>query len=161
MDNQPKIKFLEESLHAMYEVRSSKDRKASFLLGTSGVIFVLTLNNYQDTAFFLLAIFSALSLALCIYCIALPARSLSREAKPSIFCWWGIKKYSYEDYVKKIDLTIKDEESLGREYAKEIFSLYKNSIRIKSVLLNLASISLLVGFTAVVFTLLFTNLGIF
>jgi len=140
------IKFLEKSLEIVYQLRAAYDTKANFLLGVGLALFLLSLARYENTAFFILAIFSLITVIMCIYSISLPYRRNSPEAKESLFCWWSLKGKTYQDYLASIKKEIKDDDDLVEAYSLEIYSLYRNSLRYKLTLLRLAASSLLIGF---------------
>jgi hypothetical protein len=140
-----KVQFLEKSLTTLHNLRDAHDRKASFLLSVSGIIFALSLTKYPEIPYVTLTIFSLISFICCIYAIVLPYRPKTSEGK-NIFCWWGVKGKSYDEYFNKIKSDINNPEDLIREYSKEIYSLYYNSLRYKSALNLISSISLMIGF---------------
>jgi hypothetical protein len=152
--NEIKVRFLEKSLETMHALRDAHDRKASFLLSVSGIIFALSLTKYPEVPYVILTIFSLISFVACIYAIVLPYRPKTPEGR-NIFCWWGVKGKSYDEYFNKIKSDINNPEDLIREYSKEIYSLYYNSLRYKSVLNIISGISLLIGFILLPIMLLF------
>lgn len=137
MEN-PKVKFLEESLHLNHNLRTALDYKANFLLATSGVILALSVPSYN----LILIIFSSLSAIFCILAIDSPFRKVKDN---SHLCWWGIKNKNFVEY-KKICDQINSEDDLIKEYQIEIYNLFQNSIKNKLIFIRLSAIFLLIAF---------------
>lgn len=138
MSEEIRIKFLEKSLDINHGLRNAFDYKANFLLAISGIIFTLSTANHLKP----LQIMSALSAMLCILSIILPQRRIKTDG---LLCWWGLKGKSFDDYKNQVN-EIDSETKLADEYQKEIYQLYKNSIKYKSLYLKLASLVLLLAF---------------
>lgn len=89
--NEIRIHFLEKSLDTIHSLRDSYDRKASFLLSVSGIIFALAMVKWPDWPYVILTVFSLVSFICCIYAVVLPYRPKTPESR-NIFCWWGGKR---------------------------------------------------------------------
>lgn len=133
-----KLKFLEKSLEINHSLRNAFDVKANFLLAISGIIFTLSTANYLKP----LQVMSALSAILCILSIVLPQRQIKTNG---LLCWWGLRGKSFDDYKQQVS-EIDSEAKLVDEYQTEIYQLYKNSIKHKSLYIKLASLVLLLAF---------------
>jgi len=142
---QNSINFLRDSLTHHRDLKNSLDRKASFLLGISGVIFTLSVARLQEIQFLVLAISSFLTAFLSILVICSPFRGGVRK-KFGLMCWWGFSNKSFEQYKKGLNEVFTSEEKILQEYMKEIWNLTNYSLKPKTKLLNLASIILISGF---------------
>jgi len=156
MQKQTQMHFLEKSLEATHNLRTAFDNKASFLLAISGILFVLSVGKMDTAPFAIMAVFSLASAIFCIFSITLPVRSFSEQTKDSLFCYWGIKKMSYQEYTKQLKSRIKTDDDVIKQYTQEIYSLYHNSIRYKLLFIKLAGIYLLVGLLVLFILIIFT-----
>ena len=143
--NQNSINFLRDSLTHHRDLKNGLDRKASFLLGISGVIFALSVGLLQEIQFLILAISSFLAAFLSILVIRSPFRRGVKK-KFGLMCWWGFSDKSFEEYKEGINKVFTSEEKISHEYMREIWNLTNFSLKPKTKLLNSATIILISGF---------------
>lgn len=143
--NQNSINFLRDSLIHHRDLKNAIDRKASFLLGISGVIFTLSIAQLQEIQFLVLAISSFLAAFLSILVICSPFRGGVRK-KFGLMCWWGFSNKNFEEYRDELNRIFSSEERISQEYMKEIWNLVNYSLKPKTKLLNRASLILIFGF---------------
>lgn len=141
------IDFLKTALHHQIFIHDSLDRKASWLLGISGVLFVLSLSRLDTPGFEIIIVFTLLSALFNIWAISFPFKYERRKCF-SFLCWKGIRRLSFEEYKKEAASILADEPRMIKEYDKEIYSLSEYSIKPKSRLIRWASLCLTIGLIA-------------
>ncbi len=143
--NQDSINFLRDSLIHHRDLKNALDRKASFLLGISGVIFTLSIGLLLEIQFLILAVSSFLSAFLSILVICSPFRRGTKKSF-GLMCWWGFSDKNFEQYTEELNKVFTSETQISQEYMKEIWNLTNYSLKPKTKLLNSASIILISGF---------------
>ncbi|MBI5465799.1 MAG: hypothetical protein HY974_00750 [Candidatus Kerfeldbacteria bacterium] len=138
------LDFLKDSLNFNQSYKESLDRKASFLLGISSVILVLSFNNIARPGFLLIALGALLASLFSVWVISFPFRKTHR-GKFSIICAWGFAHLTAEEYSRRLNEVWQNENALQAAYQKEIFALSEYSIKIKLRFIKLASLSLTLG----------------
>ena len=146
------LDFLKTSLGHQMFFHNALDQKASWLLGISGVIFVLSLSYLNLIGFKIMAIFSLIAALANIWVISFPFRH-ERSSSFSFLCWKGIKRMTLEDYQKEAKRIFKSDKKIADEYYKEIHSLVEHSIKPKSRLIRLGSLLLTLGFVISFFSI--------
>lgn len=138
------INFLRDSFNHHRDLTDDLDRKASFFLALSGVIFALSVNRLQEIQFLVIAITALLTLILSVLVIRLPYRGKMKE-KLSLMCWWGFADKNLSQYKDEINKVLGSEQAIIEQYQKEIWNLANYSIKPKSILLKWASYVLVIG----------------
>lgn len=141
------IHFLKDTLAHHHQMRDALDNKASFLLGISGVIFVLSIVYLERIGFLVITITSLVTCLFSIWTVSFPFRKTKKKAF-GLMCWWGFEKMGLEEYTKEIEKTLESDKAITREYLKEIYALSKHSLKPKSSMIRLASFILTVGLIA-------------
>jgi len=141
------LNFLQDSLKHHRDLTVALDRKASFLIALSGVIFGLSVSRLDQLQFIVIAACSLISVLLLVMIIRLPFRG-KIEQKFSLLCWWGFKNKKFEEYSDEIDQLADSKSGIIKEYKKEIWNLAEHSLKPKNTLLKWASLILSVGLLA-------------
>jgi hypothetical protein len=141
------LDFLKTALNHQIFIHNSLDSKASWLLGISGVLFVLSLSHLDLPVFKWIAVFSLLSALFNIWAISFPFKYERRQGF-SFLCWKGFRRLNFVEYQKEADAIIGDEQRMIIEYEKEIHSLSEHSIKPKSRLIRWGSVCLTISFIA-------------
>jgi len=138
MFNEAKITFLEKSISVNHSLRDGMDNKANFLLAVASVLMAFSLPG--GSVFTI--VFSFVAVFFCV--LAILGFRFGKIQNKSLVCWWGLKGKSFEEYKEAID-GIKTEEDLILEYEKEIYSLFRSSIRLKMIFVKIAAVSLILA----------------
>ena len=138
------LDFLKDSLRFNQAYKEALDHKASFLLGISSVILVLSFNNIARPGFLLIAIGALLASLFSIWVISFPFQKVHR-GQFSIICAWGFEHLTADEYDKKLKVVFEDEQAIQAAYQQEIFALSEYSIKTKLRFIKLASLSLTLG----------------
>jgi len=138
------IHFLKDTLAHHHQMRDALDNKASFLLGISGVIFVLSIVHLEKIGFLVIAITSLIACLFSIWTVSFPFRKTKKKAF-GLMCWWGFEKMNFEEYTKRIEEILGSDKAITKEYLKEIYALSKYSLKPKSSMIRLASFTLTIG----------------
>ena len=144
MDKGEKMAFLQASLDTQRGYKEHLDQKASILLGISGVIFVLSINNIEKIGFLVIAIFALLSCILNVWVISFPFKK-NRRGKFGFMCYLGFYNLDFKEYTKKLKSILDSKDGLVAEYATEIYSLAEHSIKFKTKLIRYSSFALSLG----------------
>jgi hypothetical protein len=141
---QNSINFLHDSFIHHRDLTDALDRKASFFLAISGVIFALSISRLGEIQFLVIAISSLLSLIFSVLVIRLPYRGKIKE-KFGLMCWWGFADKSLGQYKDEIGQILGSDEKIIEEYKKEIWSIANYSLKPKTILLKWTSYILVAG----------------
>lgn len=145
--DQNSINFLRDSLNYNYEIRSTLDQRASFLVGIAAIIFSFSISRLDQINFLVLAICSFLTLFLSILVVFLPFRG-KRTERYSLACWWNHSQKKYDQYRNELNDIFGVDEKIAEEYSRDIWNLTHYSIKPKSAILKWASLILTIGLLA-------------
>jgi hypothetical protein len=138
------LDFLMDSLRFNQAYKESLDRKASFLLGISSVVLVLSFNNVARPGFLLIALGALLASIFSVWVINFPFQKVHR-GQFSIICAWGFEHLTAEEYDRKLTAVFEDEAAIQAAYRQEIFALSEYSIKMKLRFIKMASLALTLG----------------
>lgn len=138
------IHFLKDIFTYQWEMRNALDRKASFLLSISGIIFVLSMMHLEKISFKVIAFASIISCLIALWTITLPFKERRRKAF-HLMSFLGFSKMTPEEYYQQILETIETDEKIIEEYIRNVYALATRSLEPKSKLIRIGNSVLTLG----------------
>jgi hypothetical protein len=139
-----KFNFIHDAYSHQKEQRTIYDNKASFLIGISGVIFALSMNQINKISFLIIAVAAFAALILSVWTVSFPFPH-SKKAKFSLLCWSGFQGMKKDEYEAKMKEIVNSDEKIIHEYIKEVYALYQYSVLPKSRMIRMASLILTIS----------------
>ena len=147
--------FLDSILDRITEVSQHIDHQCNILIGLSIAVFLFTASvfekDHQNIPMLVMAIFSGLAALVGLLAIR-PPRRLRKQGQPeSLMYNRTIAGYSTsQEYADRLTEALKDEESMTKQYALEIYNISRYQYRPKRQLFLVARRFLLTGVTLAV-----------
>ena len=145
------VRFLGHNLDKATTLLRHVDTQANILIGISTGLFVFTLSLSpqglaSQLSVYVLAIFSAATALAALFAVHPPRRLRKQGQKNSIMYHRKISSFgSSEKYGNTLVDLAGDQKSLTKEYAKEIYNIYRYTYQPKRTFFNLGRNLLIVG----------------
>lgn len=151
LPNEEKILFLQNLLGKLLITKVNYDRRTSFLLLTSSLIFMISLSLLLDptrngtVGILFISILSMASSVLCLNAFRTPEVFRKIDNKISLLHHTVITGLTKEEFERKIKTIMESEQEVIDTYIMEIYDLTINSIHFKKKFIRLATNTLVTG----------------
>jgi hypothetical protein len=150
-DSQTTSQFLSDLLTKANTFATHADTQANILIGVSSALFVFAVSNAGGNSdhpllFYILGFFAALSALVALIGVH-PPRVVRKKGQPeSVMYNLEITSFSSaQEYEKRLNEVLTQDEAIVRQYALEIYNLYKYYYRPKRLLFSVARNLLFIG----------------